>query len=215
MPQRLRAYTALAEEGYNLRVYPVLINILPTSTKQTIPNRYYSEILGITAHQDYQVINLWEVDVNLVFQDKLSTLLPFVPILKGGNSENNLRQAVRELRADEQLKDLEPLLSFFASFVLDIPLVQQIMRWDMTVLRESPWYQEILKEGLERGEKQGLQRGETNLILRQLRRRFGEIEFSLKQKIQNLSIAQLELLGESLLDFSELQDLVNYLAKVN
>jgi predicted transposase YdaD len=215
MPQRLRAYTALAEERYNLRVYPVLINILPISTKQTIPNRYYSEILGITAHQDYQVINLWEVDVNLVFQDKLSTLLPFVPILKGGNSENNLRQAVRELRADEQLKDLEPLLSFFASFVLDIPLVQQIMRWDMTVLRESPWYQEILKEGLERGEKQGLQRGETNLILRQLRRRFGEIEFSLKQKIQNLSIAQLELLGESLLDFSELQDLVNYLANIN
>ena len=215
MPQRLRAYTALAEEGYNLRVYPVLINILPTSTKQTIPNRYYSEILGITAHQDYQVINLWEVDVNLVFQDKLSTLLPFVPILKGGNSENNLRQAVRELMADEQLKDLEPLLSFFASFVLDIPLVQQIMRWDMIVLRESPWYQEILKEGLERGEKQGLQRGETNLILRQLRRRFGEIEFSLKQKIQNLSIAQLELLGESLLDFSELQDLVNYLANIN
>ena len=142
-------------------------------------------------------------------------MLPFVPILKGGNSENNLRQAVRELRADEQLKDLEPLLSFFASFVLDIPLVQQIMRWDMTVLRESPWYQEILKEGLERGEKQGLQRGETNLILRQLRRRFGEIEFSLKQKIQNLSIAQLELLGESLLDFSELQDLVNYLANIN
>jgi predicted transposase YdaD len=107
------------------------------------------------------------------------------------------------------------VLSFFASFVLDIPLVQQIMRWDMTVLRESPWYQEILKEGLERGEKQGLQRGETNLILRQLRRRFGEIEFSLKQKIQNLSIAQLELLGESLLDFSELQDLVNYLANIN
>ena len=111
----------------------MLINILPISTKQTIPNRYYSEILGITAHQDYQVINLWEVDVNLVFRDNLSTLLPFVPILEGGNSENNLRQSVRELRADEQLKDLEPLLLFFASFVLDIPLVQQIMRWDMTV----------------------------------------------------------------------------------
>ncbi|MFM7438198.1 MAG: DUF4351 domain-containing protein, partial [Snowella sp.] len=116
---------------------------------------------------------------------------------------------------------------FFASFVLDIPLVQQIMRWDMTVLRESPWYQEILKEGLERGEKQGLeqglerglqqglQQGEAILILRQLDRRFGAIEFSLKQKIQNLSTAQLELLGESLLDFSELQDLLNWLEKID
>ncbi|MFM5889468.1 MAG: hypothetical protein ACKOQS_14470 [Dolichospermum sp.] len=51
------------------------------------------------------------------------------------------------------------MLSFFASFVLDIPLVQQIMRWDMIVLRESPWYQQILKEGLEAGEKQGLELG--------------------------------------------------------
>jgi len=215
MPQRLRAYTALAEERYGLRVYPVLINILPVSTKQIIPNRYHSEILGITAHQDYQVINLWEVDVNLVFQEKISALLPFVPILKGGSDENNLRQAVRELRADEKLQDLEPLLSFFASFVLDIPLVQQIMRWDMTVLRESPWYQEILKEGLEKGSQQGLQQGlqqgESNLILLQINRRFGEIEFSRKQEIQKLSIAQLESLGESLFDFTELQDLLNWL----
>ena len=85
----------------------------------------------------------------------------------------------------------------------------------MTVLRESPWYQEILKEGLERGEKQGLQQGlqqgETSLILRLLIRRFGEIDFSVRQKIQTLSIAQLELLGENLLDFTELQDLMNWL----
>ncbi|MFM6135696.1 MAG: hypothetical protein ACKO2Z_11945, partial [Sphaerospermopsis kisseleviana] len=64
----------------------------------------------------------------------------------------------RELRRDEQLQDLEPLLSFFASFVLDIPLVQQIMRWDMTVLRESPWYEEILKEGLQQGENRDYNR---------------------------------------------------------
>lgn len=42
---------------------------------------------------------------------------------------------------------LEPLLAFFASFVLELPLGQQMMRWDMTVLRESPWYNEILNHG--------------------------------------------------------------------
>ncbi|MFM6136142.1 MAG: hypothetical protein ACKPCP_18630, partial [Sphaerospermopsis kisseleviana] len=35
MPRRIRAYTALAEESYNLPVYPVLINILPPSSKQS------------------------------------------------------------------------------------------------------------------------------------------------------------------------------------
>ncbi|MBS9388474.1 MAG: hypothetical protein HEQ33_06035 [Dolichospermum sp. WA123] len=44
-------------------------------------------------------------------------------------------------------------------YVLDIPLIQQIMRWDMTVLRESPWYEEILKEGLQQGLQQGEQQG--------------------------------------------------------
>ncbi|WP_170861391.1 hypothetical protein [Geitlerinema sp. PCC 9228] len=51
------------------------------------------------------------------------------------------------------LEPLELLLSFFASFVLELPVVREIMRWDMAVLRESPWYQEILKEGLERGQQ--------------------------------------------------------------
>uniref|UniRef100_UPI0036F2199C DUF4351 domain-containing protein n=1 Tax=Umezakia ovalisporum TaxID=75695 RepID=UPI0036F2199C len=211
MPQRIRAYTALAEERYNLRVYPVLINILPPSSKQTIPQRYESEILGIRAYQDYQVINLWEVDVNLVFEQKISTLLPFVPILQGGSREDKLRQAVRELRRDEQLQDLEPLLSFFASFVLDIPLVQQIMRWDMTVLRESPWYQEILKEGLQQGRLEG----ETLMVLRLLQRRLGTLDDTVKQQIQMLSVEQLESLAEELLDFRDIQELQTWLQQLS
>ena len=90
-------------------------------------------------------------------------------------------------------------------YVLDIPLIQQIMRWDMTVLRESPWYEEILKEGLQQGLQQGeqqglqqgLQQGESVLVLRQLTRSFGEIEFSITQKIQKLPTTKLEILGES------------------
>jgi hypothetical protein len=62
-----------------------------------------------------------------------------VPILKGGDQEDNLRRALVRLRNDQVLADLEPLLSFFAGFVFDIPLVQQMMRWDMAVLQESPW----------------------------------------------------------------------------
>jgi len=177
MPLRIRAYTALAEEKYNLPVYPVLINILPNSKNEQIEPNYQSEFMGIRAYQDYRVINLWEVEASLVFEQQLSTLLPFVPILKGGGERETVERAVRELRRNEKLTDLEPLLSFFASFVLKIPVVEQIMRWDMTVLRESPWYEEILKEGLEKGEKQGLQQGEASLVLRQLTKRFGELEF--------------------------------------
>jgi predicted transposase YdaD len=43
--------------------------------------------------------------------------------------------------------------------VLDIETIQQLMRWDVNVLRESPWYQEILEEGLKQGLQRGLQKG--------------------------------------------------------
>ncbi len=147
LPRRMRAYAALAEERYNLPVYPVLINILPPPETIKIASGYESEVLSLHARQDYRVINLWEVDAQIVFQQPLPSLLPFVPVLKGGDEIAVVQQAVQALRGDEQLNELEPLLAFFASFVLSSALVQQIMRWDMAVLQESPWYQEILNEG--------------------------------------------------------------------
>ena len=211
MPLRMKAYAALAEEKYNLPVYPVLINILPNSLTQIIPNYYQSEFKGIKSYQNYHLINLWEVEANLVFEQKIASLLPFVPILKGGGNETIVSNALVELRKNENLQDLEPLLSFFASFVLEIPIVQQIMRWDMTILRESPWYQSILQEGLIKGEEKGLQQGEFKLIKRQIKKRFGNLNLDLEEKIKLLSREKLELLGESLFDFNSIDDVSQWL----
>ncbi|MEA5579963.1 Rpn family recombination-promoting nuclease/putative transposase [Nodularia harveyana UHCC-0300] len=155
MPRRMRAYAALAEEKYKLLTYPVLINILKT-TNAEISTTYESNIAGLRAIQDYRVINLWEVDVNIAFQQPLPSLLPFVPILKGGENESTIREALQILRADEELNQLETVLAFFATFVLDSALVQEIMRWDMAVLRESPWYKEIEQRGVEQGRREEL-----------------------------------------------------------
>ncbi len=149
MARRLRAYAALGEERYNLPVYPVVVNILPGSYADI--NGYRSEFMGLIAQQDFRTINLWDVDVELVFAENLVTLLPFTPILKGGNHESVVSKAVTLLRAEQNIAELEPLLAFFATFVMETEVVRRIMRWDMTVLRESPWYNEILKEGLEQG----------------------------------------------------------------
>jgi predicted transposase YdaD len=219
LPRRMRAYSGLVEEKYELPVYPVLVNILPHVANPEIPTCYQSNFQGIQAYQDYKVINLWEVEVEIVFEQNLRSLLPFVPILKGGGEETAVREALRELREDEDLNELEPLLSFFASFVLELPVVQQIMRWDMAVLRESPWYQQILQEGIQEGRQEGRQEGiqegrqegELQLVLRLLNRRFGALDESLQQQIRGLSIEQLETLAEQLLDFATLQDLETWL----
>ncbi|XPM55120.2 MAG: Rpn family recombination-promoting nuclease/putative transposase [Leptolyngbya sp. IPPAS B-1204] len=212
LPTRMRAYAALAEEKYNLPVYPVLVNILSPAASVVIAQRYESSFLGLEARQDYRVINLWEVEAELVFEQSLTALLPFVPILKQGGAVAVVQRALNQLRQDQQMVELESLLGFFASFVLDSAVVQQIMRWDMAILRESPWYQEILQEGEKRGREAGRQEGRQSLILKLLTRRVGELPLEIVAQVQALDLEQLETLGEALLDFAALSDLENWLA---
>jgi predicted transposase YdaD len=113
-----------------------------------------------------------------------------VPVLQGGGNEAMVRRALHELRADAQLRDLESLLAFFASFVLKRELIQQIMRWDMIVLEESPWYQEIIK----RGEKRGEHRAQERPHLQILEQRFGVVPPALASELTRLDISTLEML---------------------
>lgn len=83
-------------------------------------------------------------------------------------------------------------------------LIRQLFREE--IMLESVIYQDILLKG----EK----RGEVGLIVRQLTRRVGSIHPDIEQQIRGLSIAQLDNLGEALLDFSSQTDLTNYLANI-
>lgn len=86
-------------------------------------------------------------------------------------------------------------------------------------LEETRVYQEASAEGEERGvakgrqegEQAGILKGEQALILRQLTRRIGSVAPEVILQVQSLSLAQLESLGEALLDFSQLDDLMNWL----
>ena len=206
MPLRMRAYAALAEERYGLNVFPVVVNLLPPAQAEVTITSYHTEFMGLLVHQDYRVFNLWEVDAGQVLALNWVTLLPFVPILRGGDDLDTVRKALALLRADERLAEMEPLLAFFATFVMTPEHVRQMMRWNMTMLRESPWYAEIEKEGLERGLQQGLQeglqqglqeglqqglqeglqRGQAEMLLLVLERRFGNVPADLALPIRNL-----------------------------
>jgi predicted transposase/invertase (TIGR01784 family) len=75
------------------------------------------------------------------------------------------------------------------------------------VMRLAPLYQEDREKARQEGRQQGQQLGEQQIILRLLKRRFGELELSLIGQIQGLSIDELESLGDVLLDFSKVGDL--------
>lgn len=78
-----------------------------------------------------------------------------------------------------------------------------------------PYVTSIERMGREAGRKEGLQEGRQEglqmLVLRQTRRRVGELTTEADQRIKQLSAAQLEELGEALLDFTAMSDLESWL----
>jgi predicted transposase YdaD len=71
-------------------------------------------------------------------------------------------------------------------------------------LQQTRVYQEAREEGR--------QAGEIAVVLKQLQRKLGELSDEIQAQIMALSIEQLELLAEALLDFSKLENLTAWLA---
>jgi predicted transposase/invertase (TIGR01784 family) len=74
-------------------------------------------------------------------------------------------------------------------------------------LEQTRVYQEAKAEGELIGEARG-EAKEQALILRLLKRRVGTVSIDLEAQIKSLPLVQLEELGEALLDFSQMSDLV-------
>jgi predicted transposase YdaD len=79
------------------------------------------------------------------------------------------------------------------------------------MMQLSPLFLEKLQAAEERGEVKGRQDEGQALILRQLNRRVGNVPEEVELKVKALSLTQLEELGEALLDFARMGDLIGWL----
>ncbi|MBG1244074.1 DUF4351 domain-containing protein [Nostoc sp. NZL] len=116
------------------------------------------------------------------------------------------KQAVEELvQLSEESSKWDQLLEILASWRKNIEVKDNVSDEDRELIMNlSPAY---LKQ-----REEWRQEGEVTLLLRLLRRRFGEIAPDLEQRITSLSIPQLEALVDAQLDFSNLDDLVTWLS---
>jgi Domain of unknown function (DUF4351) len=71
------------------------------------------------------------------------------------------------------------------------------------IMQLSPLY----LEKIQAAELVGEERGEARMLLRLVNRRFGDIPTEVDDRVRQLNVAQLENLGEALLDFTSLVDL--------
>ncbi|MBE9175098.1 DUF2887 domain-containing protein [Synechocystis salina LEGE 06155] len=128
-----------------------------------------------------------------------------------------LREAETEAEFQRRLTLIEAILANkFPDLTKEV--IMQILDLKKMDITQSRFYQEIIQEGLEKGRQKGHQEGRQNealtLVLRLLNRRLGVLPVVQVERIQKLSIDELEDLGEALLDFTEMADLEMYLEKL-
>jgi predicted transposase YdaD len=150
-----------------------------------------------TTHR-YRVIRMWEQDSSL-FLNNLA-LLPLAPLTRTNSPQSLLSQVaenVAKIGDRETKQDIVAYTEILAGLRFEKNLIHQLLSEE--IMQESVIYQDIL------------QKGEQRTIIRQLNRRFGEIDSSLVYQIRMLNMEKLDELADALLDFSTMADLVNWL----
>jgi predicted transposase/invertase (TIGR01784 family) len=146
----------------------------------------------------FNVIRLPEVPTEQLLAS--SGLLPLAVLSKTTNPAGVLERVARKIEGIEdetEQNNVAASAAVIAGLILDTMTINRLLRKD--IMRESVIYQDIQAEEA------------AKLVIRQLNRKLGEIPDNLVDKIQELPVEQVEILGEALLDFQSLSDLVSWL----
>ena len=210
---------------YALRVYrrfpqkqlvQVVLYLRPTESELVRQDTFSANNLRHT----FQVVRLWE-QPTAIFLERPG-LLPYAVLSQTPDRVGVLQQvaAVIDTLPDRtQQANLAAATGILAGLRLDKQVVQRLLRREL--MRESSIYQELQAEA--RAEAQAaigaaVQEARIaearSMVQRSLKRRVGAIPVDLQTRLEPLSLEQLETLGEALLDFTNLSDLVLWLDQV-
>ncbi|BCL36871.1 Rpn family recombination-promoting nuclease/putative transposase [Nostoc sp. MS1] len=212
LPLRMLDYWVRLYRLYRLPITQVVVLLLPPAPDTVIETVFSVE----NTRHEYRVIRMWEENSELFLND--SALLPLAPLTATTQPQVLLQQVVQQVNQLEptQRSEISAYTQILAGLKYKKDLIKQLFREGM--MRESVIYQEILAEGEQRGVQIGEQRGEQrgiqrerSLILRLLRKQVGELPQDVSDRLETLSLEQLENLGEALLDFTSLADLLSWL----
>jgi predicted transposase YdaD len=82
----------------------------------------------------------------------------------------------------------------------------------------TSWMEQGIEQGIERGIQQGRQEAitkEKDLIVRQIKRKVGNIDMELETRIKSLNLEVIEVLAEAIFDLATVEDLRNWLENLH
>lgn len=216
LPLRMLDYWVRLHRRYQCEIVQVLILLKPTTIE--VPKAFISS----TTRHDYRVVKLWEEEPEQFFEN--SALLAFATLARAEKPRTLLEtvaERVSQIEPMSQRQEVSMVVQILAGLKYEKELIQSLFREGM--MRESVMYQEILaegreegiqlgkQEGIQLGKQEGRQEGELLVILRQMKRRFGELPTSLETRLKSLKVAEIETLAEAIFDFSDIEDVQQWL----
>ncbi|MEZ4866220.1 MAG: hypothetical protein R3C14_33190 [Caldilineaceae bacterium] len=215
MDRRLAAYAALAREKYRLEVHVAVVYLRPPPEGKSVARSFHKEFMGQIAHQDFQAVCLWELDAEAALALDNPALIPFIPLMKGGNSEQMFRRCVARVHQEPNAQELEMALAMFASVVMRVELIRQIVGWSMNILKESPLYQELTalawEEGHEKGREEGREEGGLAILRSFLKFRYHVAEDHFDDRLNGLELEQIKQLSDLVAEADTLAEFENVL----
>ena len=225
--QRMFRYFARLDEKLDLPIYPIVI-FSYDSPKTVAVNNYQINFPDFQVLKfNYQVVQLNQLN----WRDFLARPNPVASALMSKMSivpEDRPKVKAECLRLLVTLK-LNPakmqLISGFIDTYLRLNKIEEekFQTEIGTLIKEekeevmqivTSWMEEGIEKGIEKGIERGIERGidrEKNLILRQINRKFGQIDLELATEIRSLNIEIIEALAEAIFDLDDVEDLQNWL----
>ncbi len=140
-------------------------------------------------------------------------LLPLATLCRAASGEKLLKQVavgINRIESKERRRETLDFARVLAGLRYDANLIYRILK-EGSMLEESVIYQDILQKG----EQQGLLKGERKFALLQLEERFGKLSPKIRKQIEHLPAEQLEELIKALLDFKGPDELIAWLKQHN
>ncbi len=213
--RRMFRYFARLHEKFSLPIYPIVVFSYQEPKKPAISQYQVGFPDFKVLDFNYRVIQLNQYN----WRDFLSRPNPVASALMTNMKiapEDRPKVKAECLRLLVTLK-LNPakmqLISGFIDTYLNLNQTEEVLfQTELGSLQpqEQQEVMQIVTSWMRQGIEQGIER-EKNLIIRQLKRKLGEIDGELESQVRSFDLDYVEALGEALFDFSTIEDLRNWL----
>jgi predicted transposase/invertase (TIGR01784 family) len=219
--RRLFFYFAQLHRKYLEPVYPIAIFSFDEPQRQE-PDRYRVRLPGL----DILEFNFLRIQLNqLNWRDFLKQKNPVAAALMSKmkiDKKDRAKVKVECLRSIATLK-LDParvsILSGFVDSYLNLNAVEEVeFEREVASIKKETEKEKVMQivtswmeQGIEQGRVEGGKEEALRLVSRVLIRRVGDLEATVNDRLQQLSVSQLEDLLDAALDFTQMGDLTGWL----